>query len=308
MPTQDLVQRAAGTVPVAARYKPVDLNREQQNAIAANMAALPASKALSRNTNAFITNDSLRRIQALVPGYMASMQRLGLNANDLLNGRLPFDDVDQIVGNASGRTASIGVPGSAGPATLRDLGVSGLQATNMGAGLLKDMVGIAEQTSPISRYRTPTADFVSPADRIRTQLEQSQLIQQSDQNANNLAASGDPAARLQLGLQTSGVTGYHGGDPTLGAVNTGIGSLGSSVLGAAGGGMGGGGSGASGGVLSSLMGGGSSPNSAGFYPTQAGAIAGYGGSSSYTPSVAYYGGGGAPGASTGWYLQNYTGG
>lgn len=296
VPSQDLIARAAGTVPKAAMYRPVNLTQEQLAAINGNLSNLSASKSLSRQTNAAITSDALRRIAALVPGYRASMQRLGINANDLLNGRIPVDDVDQIIAKASGRASAIGTPGTSGPATARDLGLSSLSAQSAGAGMLKDMVSMADAVSPIARYNTPQTNFVSPADRIRAELEQHQLIQQSEQNRNNLEATGDPAARLQLGLQTSGITGYHGGDPTLGAVNAGIGSLGSTVLGTVSGGAGG--SAGGGGIFSSLMGGGvgGGAKPAGYQSWAQGPQNG----TYYVPQSSYYSGN--PGAS----LQYFT--
>lgn len=313
VPSDSLIARAAGTVPKAAEYMPVDFSKEQLAGIGANQGALQSAIDLSRGTNNFLTNDALRRISKMVPGYSAAMQKMGMNANNLLSGRLPFNDVLGIAGDQSGLTASLGIPGTAGPATMRDLGLSELQGIQAGGGMLKDMIGMAEAINPIGRSLTPQSMFVAPTDRLKMTMEQNQLVQQSNQNKNNLEAQGDPEARLRLGLQTSGaLSGYTGPDPGMTAINTGIGSLGSMAAGMGGmGGMGGGGGGMGG--LGSLFGGGGGaggqPNASGFFNTQAGAQNYYSrGASGYSPQVAYYGGTGQPGANSGWYLQYYTGG
>lgn len=301
VPSDELVRRAAGTTPEAALYQPVDFQESQRQAILQNLANFQDAAALTRQTNNSITNDALKRIAALVPGYQSAVQRYGLAASDLLNGRLPFNDVTQILGDRSAFTSTVGIPGTAGPASLRDLGLSQLQGLQTGGSILKDMVQMAQTISPVERYATPQQMFVSPIDRIRGDLEQAQLIQQSEQNRNNLAAMGDPRAQLQLGLQTAGINGYQGGSPVGAGIAAGVGSLGSSVLGMAGSGMLGG-SGAGGAGGSAGTGGFASPQMA-----QAAAYPGYTGGASYlsgsgwVPRATYYNGN--PGAA----LTNYTG-
>lgn len=282
VPSKGLIAAAAGTVPVAARYKPVDFTKEQLASIDANRTAAQRAGWLTYDTNRMITADALQRISRLVPGYSSSMQKYGAAASSLLGGHLPFNDVMGIAGHAGSLAGSLGIAGTGGPATLRDLGLSELQGIQTGGSILKDMVGMAETISPRAGYMTPQQMFVSPSDRIRNQLEQHQLVQQSDQNANNLAAEGDPAARLQLGLQTSGaLSGYTGGSPGTGALVSGIGSLAGSLSGLGGGGGG----------LGSILGAGGAGGSSGTGGfssiAQAGAAAPYAGGYGYLSGAGY---------------------
>lgn len=219
--------QAYGRIPDAAKYKPVNINFEQLEAIFRNQDALPAITGLLKNSNKFITDDALRRASKLIPGYRDAMATYGRAGNDLLNGRLPYEDVLGIVSDRNELTNSLGIPGSGINGTLKDLGLSRLDGIKAGGGILKDMVGIAETISPIGRNTTPQSFMLSPQERINYGMQQNQLIQQSQQSANNLAASGDPAAYAQMQLQLA-----QGGQDAAAirsygsAINSGIGASG----------------------------------------------------------------------------------
>lgn len=191
-----------GHVPEPALYEPVDVDQSQLDAIKGNQNALPFIRQLTSQSNNFVTKDALTRATKLIPNYSASMATLGDSTLDLLNGKLPYDDVLGIVGNRAATSGGLNIPGLAGNSTLADLGISRLDALGKGAGLLGQMVNMADQVSPRSSYMNPSSMMMSPSDRVRTDMEQHQLEQQSQQSANNLAAQADPnnVARLQLGL------------------------------------------------------------------------------------------------------------
>lgn len=199
------------TVPKPAMYQPVDLGESQMDTVADNLEALPQIQYLVEGTNTHITSEAKRRINAFYPGFRQAIKSYAGAGQSLLNGQLPFQDVMDIVGNRNALGASIGTPGTSGPATMRDLGMSQLQGLQMGGGIMKDLVGIAETVSPIARYMTPQTMFMDPTTRANMDIQQAQLIQQSQQNANNLAAMGDPQAAAQaqtisgIGGQLSGI-------------------------------------------------------------------------------------------------------
>lgn len=192
-----------GRIPEAALYEPVDFNNEQLKAIFANEAALPAIQNLLRKNNGIITADALKRANKLIPGYSASMRQMGLNANDLISGRLPSDVIEKVVGDRAQVSSGVNIPGLAGPATLKDLGLTSLDAINQGTGMLGKMVSMAETISPRASYMTPQSSMISPGERIRLTMEQNALIQQSEQNKNNLEAGVPPGEMARLGLQLS---------------------------------------------------------------------------------------------------------
>lgn len=197
-----------GEVPQAALYEPINFNEEQRYAIGANLDAMNRIKQLVNVTNPFITKDALRRVRDLVPAFTQSMRQMGSNTTSLLSGQLPFDDVADIVSDRASLGGGIGTPGTAGPATMKDLGLSRLDAMKTGAGMLGEMVNMAETISPRGSYINPREMFVSPLDRIRLEMEQRQLEQQSTQNYYNLEASANPneaaALQMRLGLAQTG--------------------------------------------------------------------------------------------------------
>lgn len=206
--------KSAGTVPEAAKYDEVDVGKEQRKTLWDNYSALDNIIPLDQRTNAFIDADAMKRATAFIPGYKSAMDTYGRAGNDLLNGRLPFSDVLDIVSNRTDLTNSVGIPGQGGTnGTLKDLGLSQLDAVKAGGGILKDMVGIAETVNPVSRRAKPQDMFLDPSERVNWKIQQQQLIQQSQQNENNLAAAADPAAamQMQLALAQSGQKAGGGG-------------------------------------------------------------------------------------------------
>lgn len=191
-----------GGKPDAAKYEPVDFSNEQIAAIMGNLGSLDAGSDLMGRTNQLIDQDAMHRAKRFIPQYKDSMRIEGAAANSLLKGQLPYDDVLDIVADRGESTNALGVPGTASSATLRDLGLSRLDAIKSGSGLLNNMVQIAESVNPVSRRSRPQDNFVNPSDRIRFSMEQNQLLQQTEQSANNLAAGISPtqsaAAQVQL--------------------------------------------------------------------------------------------------------------
>lgn len=227
-----ITSKGAGTVPKAAEYAEVHVGDEQRRTLWDNYKALDNIIPLDQRTNAFIDADAMNRATKFIPGYKSAMDTYGRAGNDLLNARLPFSDVLDIVSNRTDLTNSVGIPGQGGTnATLKDLGLSQLDAVKAGGGILKDMVGIAETVNPVGRRARPQDMFLDPTERVNWQLQQNQLIQQSEQNKNNLAAAADPAAAAQMQLQLGQAGVQAGGGSGAGYANA-AGQLVSGIAGA----------------------------------------------------------------------------
>lgn len=196
-----ITKKSVGSVPKPALYTPVDFNAEQWNAIMRDRDSLGAITSLTNKTNDNIANEDIHQANRLIPGYSSSMTRLGASANDLIQGRLPDDVLQSIVADRAGKSSGVNIPGLAGPATLKDLGLSSLDALNTGTGLLGKMTQMAESISPSSERVNPQTFFQTPQQNIENETRQNELLQQSQQNANNLAAAPDPVAAARLHLQ-----------------------------------------------------------------------------------------------------------
>lgn len=218
-----------GQKPKAAEYKPVDFTGEQFNTIMGNIANRKNAAKLAMQTNQAIDSDTLARARKFIPGYEANMAQEGQNSTQLLKGRLPYDDVLDIAANRSGLSGALGVPGTGGPATLRDLGLSRLDAIKTGGSMLNNMVDIAERVNPVNRRMTPQDEYLKPFDRIQAAMQQNQLIQQSDQNKYNIAAGLSPTDQANAQLQLAGALGGIGPSAGSAASSALISSLGSSI-------------------------------------------------------------------------------
>lgn len=220
-----------GEKPKAAEYMPVDFSKEQWDTIEANLNNLRGGgRDLLAETNGTIDADALKRAVKFIPNYQQNMRLEGEASNSLLSGRLPYDDALDIVANRGSLTDAIGTPGTAAPATLRDLGLSRLDAIKSGAGLMQGMVNIAEQVNPVSRRMRPQDMYVNPTDRIRLRMEQNQLIQQSDQSRNNIEAGLPPSDSAATQLALAQRLGVIGGGPVGGSDNSGYAQAAASLI------------------------------------------------------------------------------
>lgn len=186
------------TKPKAAEYQPVDFTQAQRGAILGNRSNLDAIQGLLGDSNSMTALLDRQRANRLIPGFNQILKSEAGATGSLLNGQLPYDDVLGVVSDRNSLAGSLGTPGAAGNATLKDLGLSRLDAIKTGGGLFKDMVGIAQSVSPIERYGKPTDFFVSPEQRIQDTMNQNQLIQQSTQSKYNLDAAPTTGQQIQL--------------------------------------------------------------------------------------------------------------
>ena len=127
-----------GSVPEAALfetkpYVPINYGQVQATTINDNITALPKIDELTSALNASLRADSGLRIENFAPGFQANLKTLTNAAGSLVNGRLPYSDVMDIVANRGELAGSLGTPGTATNATLKDLGLSRLSAMQSGA-------------------------------------------------------------------------------------------------------------------------------------------------------------------------------
>lgn len=205
---QDIIDRImadpsgyAGTRVQAAAYENVDLAQSLANTIRANQQNLGATSNLVSQTNRATLANDIERISGLAPGVMSALQGLSGNAASLSSGQIPQDVIQQIIGARSSQAAATGIPGGSSPATLRDLGMSSMDALNQGSSLLQSILQAGEAISPISRQISAAQFQFNPQTGLQTDLTQALLQQQSQQNAFNLAAAPDPSKSLQTQLQ-----------------------------------------------------------------------------------------------------------
>lgn len=176
-------------------FNEIDITQEQIDTIFDNANILPAANELSNATNASIVTNDLNRIRALNPTYDESVEAYTGATRDLLQGRLPFDTIEDLFSDRGELANAFGTPGGSTPLALRDLGLNSLDAINQGAGMFTNFLANANQNvSPINSQIRPQEFFLSPEFRTEKGIQQESLRAQAAINVADLASRPDPTA------------------------------------------------------------------------------------------------------------------
>jgi hypothetical protein len=226
-----------GSKPKIAPWKKIDLGQQQQQAIGANISAMPQISQLGNLYQSYLT----QQLNTALPGYSDIMKQGGADtsqelatAGSLLKGDIPPDVAAQVQRNAAFGAMSGGFAGSgmSRNLTARDLGLTSLDLINQGANLAGQGGAAAQRWAGLASgtVMNPSADYVNPQQMFQDTFQNQLQAQATLQNKYNVAAMPNPQTVGDYGILSS----------RFGALS-GMGS-------------GGGGSGGSGGMdLSSLM-------------------------------------------------------
>ena len=201
--TSGLVGDAFGTVPTPALYDPVDSREAIYAAINENLQNVPAAERHIAAVNRMNENNDIVRMVAFAPEFMHLAHKNSMTLRDLMNGKLPIDEVINVLTDDAEQAALNGRIGNTARRTHRSLGISRLRMQSLARRELEAHVNIAQRVSPVQRQQAMQDMLGTPANRVALALTQAQLIQQSLQNANNAAAAGDPTklGELQISVQ-----------------------------------------------------------------------------------------------------------
>lgn len=190
--------------PEAFLYHPVDIDQSQLDTISGNINAFPSANQLTNMVNPAIWRNDLSRIRSLMPGYDNARDLYLGSTKRLLSGELPFQDVEDVVSNRSGLAGMLGSPGGSRNATLRDLGLSRMDAINQGGSMFQQFIQMAEAISPVSSQMRPQQMMFTPQERLQADILQRSLEQQGRASAAMAEAMPDPAqnaiVNAQMGL------------------------------------------------------------------------------------------------------------
>tara|TARA_R110000851_G_scaffold238770_1_gene391551 strand:- start:1066 stop:2091 length:1026 start_codon:yes stop_codon:yes gene_type:complete len=191
-----------GRVPDAVLYEEVNASEEQIAAINDNLKAIPEARRQVEAVNRLTENNDITRMIALDPRYLKNINLEGNQISDLLAGKLPVDDVIEIITDVAESAALLGRVGNVKGTTMRYIGISRLRAQAAGRQASERMANkLNRDVSPINRQTTMVDLLQTPAQRMALALTQNQLLQQSLQNAANADAAGDPTAYAKLQTQ-----------------------------------------------------------------------------------------------------------
>ena len=191
----------AGSRVQGAAYQPVSLSESLRGTVGANQQNLGRINQLVSDTNRSTLQNDFSRINSFSPSILQTLQSLAGNASMLSSGQLPQDAISQLISSRQSQSGTFGIPGGSSPATLKDLGLSSLDAMNQGASLFQQVLQGADAISPLNRQISAAQYQFDPNTGLQTDLAQAQLQQQSQQNIYNLNAAPDPALALQTQLR-----------------------------------------------------------------------------------------------------------
>lgn len=225
-----------------------DLQQYQEDVLAQNKKITPEATQLADLVNTSNTQQLLKMMEAIMPGYQ-SILKTGLgNAEDLMKGKLPQDVQDRISDYGAARGITSGTSGSqfADYSTLRSLGISSLEAEGQG---LNQFLNIA-QRAPKAPMFDFTSMFLTPAQKAQFELTKYQTnlpVMQFNNWVRSLPSHLEKASGMFLDwLATEGTSvlnmytgaGMGGGGGGMGGMMGGMGGGGGSGPGGAGQGAG----------------------------------------------------------------------
>lgn len=187
--------------PKVPRFRPINVQQEQMQAISGNLSALPSITALGKKTTAAAVQQQQANLEALFPGASNIKEAASAAIQSALAGELPQDVVDLIARRAAERGISTGTAGSqfAQFGELRTLGLTSLDRINQG-------LASAAQWLQIAQAATPQFDFgrfmITPEFQTQVAMAERDAEFQREWVKNQIDAAFSPGTVIGQGLQT----------------------------------------------------------------------------------------------------------
>jgi hypothetical protein len=169
-------------------WKGIDLDKTQRETVAGNAAVLPEAQKLAAD----ITSGNLESYSKLLDLALPGMrQQVNSITDSLLRGELPQDVQSSILRSGAARSLGMGVGGSGfgRNLTLRDLGLTSMQAQQQGFSMYG---ALANQYSPLYRSAEQTGQFLTAAQRVEANKWNAERQWQRDMEAAGIAAQASP--------------------------------------------------------------------------------------------------------------------
>lgn len=157
----------------------MDFLSEQRGAIAQNITSLPKLGELAEGVNALTSEELLKQLNRMLPGYSDLLNKGTELIQSQLRGEIPDDVVRETSRLAAERSRAGGYAGSqfSDNLTARDLGLTSLEITNQA-------LSKADQWMARASRMTPTFDFtnmfVTPQQRMQIKLQENAAMFERD--------------------------------------------------------------------------------------------------------------------------------
>jgi hypothetical protein len=141
------LQDVFGGRPKYQRWQDVSLDKSQQGAIDANLAALPGMEKLAEGVNVFNQEQLTQLLNSVMPGWSDMTKQAGKNIASELKGEIPTDVAQALQSSdaAKALTGGFGGSGLAGNLTARDLGITSLNLMQQGQSSLESWSAMIDQ-------------------------------------------------------------------------------------------------------------------------------------------------------------------
>lgn len=153
-----------------AEFKPVDVQAEQQKALAGNLANFGQASTLSGKANSFNQSESIRLLEKALPGIGAIQQRLLGQVNADLNGgnNLPPELQQQIARQAAEKGVTRGTSGNFQQfSALKDFGFNLIDWQNASRARAMNTLSTVYGMAPRVNIMSPMSSMVDPNTAIK---------------------------------------------------------------------------------------------------------------------------------------------
>lgn len=182
-----------GKKPVIPPFVPVNIDAEQQKAIAGNEKNFASAGELATRTNTFNQGELSRMLRQAIPNYDALVGKQGEVVGSMLAGQLSPDVVNQIQRNSAERSGAGGYGGTGMARNLeaRDLGLTSLQLQTQGLNAAERWLVNTKQLA-VPGQMDVSSMFLSPSQRVQATVANNTGQYQRDLLSANVAAAPDP--------------------------------------------------------------------------------------------------------------------
>lgn len=170
--------------PKLPKFKKTDQTAEQGKAISSNLQHFDKAKELADRSSEADQDRLESIISRTLPGYKDLIASGGNAIKDMIGGRVPIQDQNQILRRSAEKGSALGLSGSAAGRNLsaRDLGLTSLQLTQSGLQQLNPFLSTVRSTSTVNPMAT-SSSFISPEQRIQNEMQQNQFAFNADTQA-----------------------------------------------------------------------------------------------------------------------------
>lgn len=226
-PGSDIVAGLLQGKPNLPAFKPINVQNEQQTAIAGNQAVTPGLEQWASGINQFNQNQLTQMLNQSIPMYQQLKGQTSNLISQELSGQVPTDVSQQVQNSAAARAIGGGYGGSGahGDLVARDLGLTSLNLTQQG-------INSAQQwMQTVSSIEKPqlfdfSSMFVTPGQQIASDTSERNAQFQHDWTQNQIDWQSSLGYLAGNELQTDSSQ-----------LNSMVGSVAGSAAGGAGGGL-----------------------------------------------------------------------